>query len=252
MAYRNPAFLSRHFAAEAGVGAITSSATAAGQGVARLIDYALSANMKFNAAAANQFVELDFGAAQSLSRLIIPPGHNLAGASYEVKRGDSSPPAITAASGAFAAGLNDISWTEISRQFWRLTITTSGQWEFGELFFGRYQQTATGVAHAWKAPWLTPVVRRELPTREAILVEAPARRRFELSHEGLSSGDLAIYDELLMVGVGAPFWFYPTDDAIAGPLFMLLEDDGDREQDHPAPQVAVNYQVKLALREQTS
>lgn len=254
MAYRNPAFIARHLAAEVGVSGITSSTTAAGQGVQRLIDYRLSVNMKFNAAAANQFVQYDLGGDQTASRLVIPDGHNLSGASFELRAGAANPPTTVRASGSFGLGLNEVSFSEVVARYWRLVILTSGQWEFGELWLGHYRQTATGPKPGWSLPVYTPAVVRSFSTREAVLISGARRRRVELEHVGLSGTDLAIYDQIVALGVSAPFYFYAPDDTL-GPLLVRLIDDADRAQDHPAPSVVSpgpTYTVKLRALEQTS
>lgn len=253
MAYRNPAFVARHLGAEVGVSGITSSTTAAGQGVERLIDYRLGANMKFNAAAANQFVQYDLGNDQTASRLIIPAGHNLSGASYELRADGANPPTTVRASGTFGLGLADISWSpEVVARRWRLVILTSGQWEFGEMWLGRRRQTSTGVVQGWEAPWSVPQVRREFPARSAVLIEGPARRRWGIEHRALAGTDLDIYDEVL-VRDGLPFWFFPPDDVIVTPLLMLLDQGtGERTQDSPEPRSSEGptYTAKLDMTEQ--
>jgi len=259
VAYRNPAFISRHYGAEVGVAAISSSvAAAAGFGKERLIDYRLGNNFKFSTVAAGHWVEFDLGAlgGVAVNRLIMPAGHNLVGITINTKSGASSPATTSRGSTNAGAGLSDFTLTESTDRYWRIEfgVAASDDWEMPELWLGRYRQTTTGIVQSWEAPWLSPVVRREFPSRESMLVTAPARRRWELEHKGLTGTDLAIYDELLPLGVGVPFWFYPPDDAVTGPLLMLLEDDGDREQDHPVPNGAAgpSYEVSLAMREQTS
>ena len=254
MAYRNPAYLVRNRVADAGAGAITNSTTASGQNKDRLIDSRLAKLARFNAAAANQFFEVDFGAAVSINRMIIPAGHNLAGCDVELRAGSATNPASVIDSFTAAAGFIERTFGAASHRFWRIVFVTSGQWELGEWVLGEYKQTADGIAQAWEAPRKSPVVVREFPSREATLVEAPVRRRFELTHEACSATDLAIYDELLDRGVGRPFWFWPPDDALSAvPLFMRLEDDGGRPQDHPNPKASgPTYSVQLRMVEQGS
>ena len=251
MAYRNPAYLVRNRVADAGAAAISSSTTATGQGKERLIDGRIAKLARFNAAAANQFFEVDFGAAVSIDRMVIPVGHNLNGCSVELRAGSATNPASVIDS--FTAGTTaiDRSFGAASHRYWRIVFVTSGQWELGEWVLGDYQQTADGVAQAWQAPRKSPVRVREFPSREALLIEAAVRRRFVLTHEACSSADLATYDDVLDRGVGRPFWFWPPDDALASPLLMRLEDDGDREQDHPNPKASgPTYTVKLTMVEQ--
>lgn len=259
MAYRNPAFVARHFMAEAGVSAITSSATLAGQGVERLIDYRLAANMKFSTTATGLFVEVDFGADQSLDRLIIPAGHNMAGANLRVFANDTSPAngggSIFVHNEASAgAGLLDFSWATVTKRYWRFISPTSGQWEFGELWFGQRQQTSTGPRIGWELPLFTPAVVRSFATREAVAIAGPSRRRMNLEHAALSGTDLAIYDEVLALGVALPFYAYAPDDTLADPILMRLVEDGGRTQDHPIPKATAgpSYTVRLRALEQKS
>ena len=251
MAYRNPAFLVRNRVADAGAAAISSSATATGQGKERLIDSRIAKLFRFNAAAANQFIEVDLGSALSINRMVIPAGHNLSGCAVELRADTTPTPTTVRDSFTAGSGLIDRTFGPLSFRYWRIVFTTSGQWELGEFVLGSYAQTADGIAQAWTAPRLSPVTVREFPSREAVLIEAAVRRRFELTHEGCSSADLAIYDEALDRGVGRPFWFWPPDDALASPLFVRLEGDGEREQDSPNPKgTGPTYKVKLAMREQ--
>lgn len=251
MTYRNPAFLVRNRVADAGAAAITSSTTATGQGKERLIDSRIAKLARFNASGANQYFEVNFGAAVSIDRMIIPVGHNLNGCSIELRADTTATPTTVRDSFTAGAGLIDRSFAAISYQYWRIVFVTSGQWELGEWVLGDYQQTTEGIAQAWQAPRLSPVKVREFPSREALLIEAAVRRRFEMTHEGCNAADLAVYDEVLDRGVGRPFWFWPPDDALASPLFVRLEEDGGREQDHPVPKASgPTYTVRLVMREQ--
>lgn len=251
MAYRNPAYLVRNRVADAGAAAISSSTTATGQGKERLIDSRIAKLFRFNAAAANQFIEVDFGAAVSIDRMVIPVGHNLSGCAVELRADTTPTPTTVRDSFTAGSGIIDRSFAALSFRYWRILFVTSGQWELGEWVLGDYQQTAEGIAQAWQAPRKSPVKVQEFPSREALLIEAAVRRRFVLTHEACSAADLAIYDELLDRGVGRPFWFYPPDDALTSPLFMRLEDDGEREQDHPNPKASgPTYTVKVSMVEQ--
>ena len=251
MAYRNPAFLVRNRVAEAGASAISSSTSATGQGKERLIDSRVAKLFRFNASGANQFIEVDFGAAVSIDRMVIPVGHNLNGCAVELRADTTATPTTVRDSFTAGSGLIDRSFGPHSFRYWRIVFVTSGQWELGEWVLGDYAQTADGIAQAWQAPRLSPVKVRDFPSREAMLIEAAVRRRFVLTHEACSAADLAIYDDVLDRGVGRPFWFWPPDDALTSPLFVRLEDDGDREQDHPSPKASgPTYTVRLAMREQ--
>jgi hypothetical protein len=251
VAYRNPAFLVRNRVADAGASAITSSTTATGQGKERLIDSRIAKLARFNASAANQFFEVDFGSAVSIDRMVIPVGHNLNGCSVELLADTTATPTTVRDSFTAGSGVIDRSFGPHSYRYWRIKFVTSGQWELGEWVLGDYQQTAEGIVQEWSAPRKSSVRVKEFPSREALLIEAAVRRRFEMTHQACSAADLAIYDEVLDRGVGRPFWFWSPDDSLTSPLFVRLEDDADREQDSPNPKgTGPTYTVSLAMREQ--
>jgi hypothetical protein len=259
VAYRNPAFIARHYAAEKGVSFITTNhAAATGFGKERLVDYRSSTNFKFAASQSDHWIEFQLFNPEPgppVNRLIIPAGHNLSGSTVTVKSGSVSNPGSTRASGVAGSGLFSLSWAEQSEsesRYWRIEFSGSGQWELPELWLGRYRQVATGPRPAWELPLYTPAVVRAYASREAVLLAGPSRRRFQLDHVGLAGTDLAIYDEVLALGVALPFWFYAPDDALADPILMRLSEDGERTQDHPSPQAGPTYTVRLRALEQKS
>ena len=252
MAYRNPAFMVRHYGAEIGTAGITTGfATATGQGVSRLIDYRLATNMEF-AAAETHWIQYDLGASPPpANRLIIPAGHNLYG-NLVLKSGATSPPGTTRVFQDAPASLIDFSWSEVTARYWRLEFGQVDQWEIPELWLGQYQQLTTGPRPTWDLPVHTPAVIRSFATREAVLVSSPRRRRLALEHTALAGADLAIYDAVLANGVATPFYCWLPDDALATPILFRLTDDGERTQDHPRPQAALSYTVRLRALEQAS
>lgn len=253
MAYRNPAFLVANRVAVAGAAAISSSTLATGEGKERLVDGRLARLARFNAAAANQFLEVDLGSALSSNRLVIPAGHNLSGCSIELRAGAATNPATVIASVTPASSaLVDVSFGAASHRFWRLVFITSGQWALGEWVLGTYAQTTTGVVSTWGNTIREPVLVETFPTREASILEGPARRELALEHRALTGADLATYDAVLASGRSSAFWHWPVDDAL-GPLLVKLSDAPRREQDSPNPKgTGTTYKVALELLEQAS
>jgi len=256
VAYQNPAFVIRHYGSEIGVGAISSSvAAAAGFGKERLIDYRLANNFKFSTSAAAHWIEYDMNAlgGATINRIIIPAGHTLSGLTLTVKSGASTPPTTTRGSAVATAGMFDLSLTSSTDRYWRLEFSGTGQWELPELWLGFYEQTTSGPTPQWENSRLSPAVVEPYMTREAVLVAGPSRRLFTIEHQWLVlPGDGTIYGNLLLRGFFAPFWFYPTDSVFGGPFLVRLTEDGGREQDHPVPQIAMTYTVKIRMLEQTS
>jgi len=256
VAYANPAFATRHLGAEVGVAAIeTKYATVAGFGKERLIDYRGALLMRFSASQSDHDIELDRGAgfdATQWSRLVIPAGHNLAGTTIEVYSGASSPAATLR--GTFAgvgSGWLDLAFTAAADRYFRIEFTTAGTWELGELWITTRAETATGIVQGWRPPYRTPAERIEFPSREAVSLLATPRRRFLLEHRGLVEGsaDELVYLGVIQTGVGKPFLFWEPSVG-ATPWIALLEQDGERTQDHPQPRTQVAYTYGLALREQ--
>ncbi len=252
MAYRNPAFLVSNLVAVASAAAIsTGTAFASGLGKERLIDYRLGPLTQFSAAAANQYLEVDLGSAKAVNRLIIPVGHNLSGCSVELYGDTTANPTALRDSFTATAAAIDRTFASATFRYWRLKFVTNGQWAIGEWVLGAYAQTTSGVVQGWEAPYQSSVVKRSYPSHETTLVEAAARRVIKMEHKAVPSADLAIYDALLAVGVGVPFWHWPCDDSLSSPLLMLLQDDGQRTQDSPAPQgTGPTYTIGLEMIEQ--
>jgi hypothetical protein len=252
MAYRNPAYLVSNRVAVAGAAAITSSTLAASSPKERLIDGRLSRNAAFNAAAANQFIEVDFGAAVSIDRMVIPPGHNLNGCAIELRADTTPTPTTVRDSFTASTGLIDRSFGAISFRYWRILFVTSGAWALGEWVLGDYQQTASGVVPTWGATYMEPVIDESFPTREAVILEAAARRELTLEHTLLTGADLAIYDAAIATGRSVGFWHWPVDDALSA-MLVRLTDTPERSQVSPAPSVtSPRYRVALKMREQAS
>lgn len=250
MSYRNPAWIARNLVAEAGVAAIsdnngdlTTSAKAA------LIDYHLTDLAVFDAAAADHWIQADLGTAgETWNRLVIPAGHNLDGATVEVLSGATTTPATSRGSVVVSgASLIDLSLTENTDRYVRVTFSTNAAHELGELWIGRYRQlTGDGPAPEFQNGYQSANLVSEFPNREGVVVQAPARRVFTLLHPWTvqSTTDYAITEEVIAIGTGVPHWYYPPDDVDAGPFLVLMTRDVDREQDHPVPQRERSYTLR--------
>jgi len=255
---RLPRFVFLHAARAAGLASVTcSAASVAGFPIVRLLDGRANALAKF-ASGAGVTWTVNRGAAglEAVDRLLIPAGHNLAGAtSIEVTSDDSSgftTPTTLLAAVAVAAGQIDKALAPSTEQYLRMTAAGTGAWELGELWLGRTRAPTAGVFDPhWHDPTLPSLVRHEFPSGESAVLElGDPKHTWRIEHSWLAGADLAVYAELAAaIGYGRDvFYLDPPDDAEPARL-VELSAAPDREQDAEVPLVELTYTYRLALAE---
>jgi hypothetical protein len=249
----------RHFGQEAGSAAITTKhATAAGMGKERLIDGRSALLCQFAASQPDHDVEFDLNALtdRGVDDLLIPPGHNLGGVACQVFTGATSPASTFRASATPTASTDWVIVTAIGSlgdRYLRLKFNATGQWHLGEVWFGRKETPARGVAQGWELSREVPVEVVEFPTREVVSVLGGSRRVVSLTYADVEDGlgDWVILQQIAALGRSAPFVFFPPQSSGVPFLARLLE-DVSIEQDSPVPAVKLGYRFRLRLREQTT
>lgn len=97
----------------------------------------------------------------------------------------------------------------------------------GEIWWTQTVQPTTGTANGWTDDF-TPTISRTRMRSGATFnhLDGAPRRRFSLSHLGISGDDVQLYDELMRrTGYGAlPFWYEHPDSGDAVTLINLLND----------------------------
>lgn len=262
MAYRNPRFYFEHALRRAGAASIGGTSFDASYPLARVYDSAISRNGKFGASAANQYVKLDrgagFGSLDDPDTLIIPSGHNLGTATLEVRHHTSDPPdgvtGTTRYTGAQAAGLRVLTFTgDWSFRYGSITVTTSGQWEFGELWLTKLRTTTTASPDPdWTDGWLANMVETKMRSAETYRLElARPLRYFRFRYHALSSSDLAVFTDMQVTTRDGlyPLWVDPPDDTETT-LFMRIIGGMEFKQDHPVPGAGATYSLELRLVEE--
>lgn len=258
MAFQTPRIYSRHILRAAGSGNITSSAVAAGFPLARLLDDQTKRLFKFNAAAANQHVTVDQTAAPlECDNLTIPAGHNLGGATLEVRSSadPASWPGTLKATLNIAAGsaLTFRDFSAFTADHIRIQIVTSGQWQFGELILSKLHAFTLGP----KPPFVDTVEpnfgQADMLSREVFRnIRGSAQRLLEIEWGRLDSTvqaeiDLIASDTqngVLPIYIGSPY-----DDKDRIPVRIV---DGliRREQDSPNPAgTGIDERLILKMRE---
>lgn len=269
MAYRNPEFGFLHAAADAGVGAITTTnALLAGFPKDHLIDRRPSSLATFAGFATTHDIRLDRGAAglEAVDRLLIPAGHNLDTAtSLQVEKsttgafaGEESVIGFLLAPPAGQLEI-DLSPGHTERHL-RLKMNGSGKWSLGQLWYTRRRAMAeASPATPWEEPVVVPARVRQTPTRRAASILGAPRRRYRWRYVGVSGADQVLLDELrVATSNGArAFWVWPAESTEAA---VLVEGGADgqplewrREQDHPGVQAfGPSYTWDLDLLEVTA
>jgi hypothetical protein len=218
MTYRVPSFSSLHAAADAGIAAITSDNEHASFPLDNLIDYRNSSLFKFSTAAVDHWIKIDRAAVgENINRIIIPAGHNLDGATLSLQYAASDSWPGTVAEGWTQSGAAIIDRTlddDSTARWWRLSITTSGQWEIPQLWLTRKRTPTRGPDPDWGRYKVSGVRTVAFPSRTASLSLGPVRVQYRMKWNHLDSTDLTIFDELLAeVGVDLlPFYIDPPDD----------------------------------------
>jgi len=253
-AYQSPAFILEHLAAAAGVAAITTAnATAAGQGVARLIDYRTAAPLLFSGSAADHDIEVDLTTTTVCQSLYIPAGHNLGTTTVEVFSGASSPAAVSEGTKAATAGAAfQFDWVNgTGARFWRVAFNASGTWSIPELVLGTETRTLVrGPDTGWDVVARAPVNVAEFPSFESTILLAPPRDAWSLRFVRMGdAADLATFDALRALGRARPVAFLPPDSHY-GWTWVRVATDFDFSQGFPEPLSALRYTAALELVEQ--
>ena len=252
MAFRLPRYSFLHALRAAGSSALTVSvAEVTGFPKVRLLDGMHQPLAKFVSGAGVTFT-LDRGAAglEVIDRLILPAGHNLAGATTIAVTSDDNSgfttPTTMLAAVAVAAGQIDKNLTGSTERYVRLTVAGTGAWELPELWFTRYRvftDTQNALDPKWADQYVPSLVRANFPSGVTATLElGDPKRAFEFTHRKLSGADLAIYDELaaaIRYGRDA-FWIDPPDDTEL-PVCMECAAVPTRTQDHPIPVSGTTY-----------
>jgi hypothetical protein len=270
MTHQTPSYNFLHAAADAGVGALTSSTTpgeATGYPLDNLIDYRVSSLFRFGQNGWGS-VKVDRGTqpmSEACDRIIIPAGHNLENATVcnvhsSVNDSDwttrvanwdqsaeSDPDGII--SKDFSASTTD--------RYLRFRIQTVGYaWEFGQLFFTRKRTPTRGPDPDWIEQQVSNTVSVPFPARTASLSLAANRWRYQFKYNRLDGADLTLLDDLIeAVGIDLlPFYFdAPDDTSPTGPLLMKINGDSySRKQARRAPAgpLGAAYDFEFAMLEE--
>jgi hypothetical protein len=257
MAYQNPAYLFLHVGADAGDAGVFVDVTESTTYPKRnLIDYRQSSLFKWTNAATYHDIKFNRGAAglELVNRMIIPAGHNLSGAAYELRSNTADSWGGTIrASGTFGSGLQDISVSGSStQQWWRLEISTSGTWEIPELWLSnRRVPTGRGPNPFWEARKIPALTEVPFPARSATLALGPNRWLYRVAYDRLDGTDLAVIDDLMdETGIGlVPFYFDPPDDTL-DPVLVKVNDFTRRQQARTNLTTGMAYNVEFSMIEQ--
>ena len=133
MSYRAVQVYPHHFARDdAGIAGITSNnAVDTDFPLHNLIDDRQTTRMKFNASAADHYIDIDMGSAFTgkPDTLIIPVGHSLNGIACDLL-GDTTPTPTTSRASFTPSGTGiikeTVTGTGAARRYWRLKFNTSG------------------------------------------------------------------------------------------------------------------------------
>ncbi len=262
MAFQNPQLIYKHMLRDPGAIITTSVAAAAGFPVTRLHDDMIQPKFKFSTSAANHHVTVDVrnltfeSGSKNFDNLIIPAGHNLAGASLEIRR--SSEPATW-------PGTLVHSWTQsgngvifrlfasVSDDHYRLQIVTSGQFEFSELIFSVRSSLVLGPTPAFSDVDEPNFGEQRMFSGEVYRnTRGDSRRRISIVWDRLDSTAQARLDDLSEATVQGTktFWIRSPYDDKPEPIPVRSQGTLDRVQDSPNPvATGINERFSLILLE---
>jgi hypothetical protein len=248
-----------HAARDAGAAAITDNShgwlTANPKDF--LIDDRAGSLATFDSSESDHWIEVDRGTGtlEAIDRLIIPSGHNLAGATLTVTSGASSPPGTTRlTAAAVAAGMIDEAVTSNNDRYVRIAFTvTSGAWAIPQLIYTRTRTTTRGPEPGW-----VDMLRHNTLdfTKESGSVASLAlgadRRYFELTYRlVVLAADLLVFSDLLSTcGTSKPFYI---DEPFTGsdPIWVKLVEDSQQQLDRASPGSpdSARPEIRLAMLE---
>lgn len=258
MAWRNPFFVFEHAYRDGGAGTVTSGPVAAtGFPLSRVIDEQVGPLFKHNVAATFELVKKDRGAGTlfPIDRVLIPATHNITG-TVNIQS-DTDPnfgTPLLLLTGAITAGvLLDQSLTPNTERYIRIFITESGQWEYGEIWFGRDRTPTRGPASDFESGTKEPKISEyetEAGNTYRLQTGLP-RGIFAFEFRRLSAADRAIFDDLnTQTNFGlSPFWWFGPDDT-EPPVLVTLDAPIKVQNDSPNPRtLGPTYKATVVMRE---
>lgn len=260
MAWRNARYCILHAAREVGAAGISTGSTfSTTQPKDHLIDNRAGSLTTFTATSSTHYIQIDRGAgATAINRLWIPAGHNFAGwdirlrADDDVAMGSATLLIDPAGDGlSVGSGAIDIDFTSNTERYVRLDWPneTTINPALGELLLTITRTLTTGPEPGWTDE-LTPNTRlQELRGGgQAALVEGADQRSFELRYRAVSdTTDLALFDDLVALGLSAPLLFDPPYDDEAS-VWCRLQEGIRRVQDPQVPATSNARQTQIDVR----
>ncbi len=258
MAWRNIQFSHLHAARDAGSAAI-STGTSFETSKDFLIDDRGGSLCRLGATSANQYIQIDRGAAglNEIDRLYIPVGHNLNGCTIRLESsasvGMGSPTTMLAATAVVTTTALAYSLTSSTQRYVRLTFQTSGtKWAIGELVLGHIRTPNRGPDAGWTDDYSYPVQIFEKRTGARPAAQfGPRRRVFEFTFRRVTTTELVYFLTLLgVVGITRPFLFDPPFDH-EPTLWVSLVDSYRMVLDSKVPEVYTypHYQLTFSIAE---
>lgn len=204
-------------------GIVSDNAVDSDHPLDNLIDDRPSTKMKFAAALANHFIDIDLGEDTSIDTLIIPSGHSFGGVTVSLDSGSAHPPVTTTRPFAATAGLIKQGFAASDHQFWRLSVATSGVWEIPEIILTNVKTfTAGPVMEGEVDSFEHPFIRFTQPSGVSpTLSLGPRRRVIDLDYRRMQGTDLTIIEAWIETsGMHKAFWVTP-------PSFSATPDTDD-------------------------
>ena len=246
MSWRNiQAYYENFTRDEAGIAGLSSNnSVESAYPLDALIDNRWTTKMKFAAAAADHYIDIDLGADHSdtIGELIIPAGHSLDGIAMDLLADTTHPPTTSKDSWTQSgSGVIKRSFTAEAKRYYRLEMDTNGAHEFHQLILTN-QKTFTAGPNWPKAPnrYRHSYIRFELPSGITPTLQTGTRRRvlqvdFPLVDDQDATNDLATLRAWIeAVGMHHPFWIDPpsfsaTPDADDPATPFKFDDEPDSE-----------------------
>jgi len=265
MAYRQPAFMYNHHAADeiTDLADITTTSSLLTDDEKRMLIDRRVGDLAVWGVTAESYIQFDFGAGVVVNRMVIPEGHSLMGEGLEIEYDDhagfTSPTVLDSwTQSSVATGVIDRELAVTSERFWRLTAlaTGAGDYEVGEVWFGIYRELSTtdgsAVDPRFESNYASQITEVVFPGGEAAVELGAARRVFSLSIKNVEGGgtNWTVLQVVQKTGRVTPFYYWPPDDDEPGPYLVKLSEDGFRVQEFSSPSVSTRYQIDLKMIEQ--
>lgn len=258
MTWRNFQYAFLHAARDAGASAITDNShgwlTANPKDF--LIDDRAGSLATFDSSESDHWIQVNRGSAglEAIDRLIVPAGHNFAGADVRVRSSsvsDFSSDISTHLNTAAAAGLFDPTWSiSTTKQYLRMDWPSdSGAWAIPQLIYTRTRTTTRGPEQGWGDMLLhnTLDFQKESGSIASLSLGAD-RRLFELVYRDVVlAADLLVFSDLLETcGTSKPFYLDPAFDTEAA-IWVKLTQDSRQVQDPAIPAATDSTQRRIEL-----